>query len=141
MRAVAPGRVTGNPGSPANHTFVYPRSAADPPADRVRQSFRITADGFQSELGRVGGTTYVGRTSAGGEGTGIDCHGDGVVDASFDPSCRFVLQLDRGRIVAVEADRKVTATIRGKPLRLEPFVPVRLDRVAGARSATSHPVR
>ena len=131
VRAVVAGREKGNLGGfSANHTFIYPRSDSDPPADRVRQGFRTTADGFQSELGRVCGTTYVGRTSAGGEGTRIDCHGDGAVDASFAPSCRFVLQLDYGRIVAVEADRKVTAMIQGKSLRLEPFVPVRIGRVA-----------
>jgi hypothetical protein len=126
LRAVVDGSAGMPPAKRANHTFVYPRSAADPPADRVRQGFRITEDGFESELGGVRGTTYVGRTSAGGEGTSIDCCGNGTADASFDRSCRFVMQLDHGNIVAVEADRKVTATIRGKSLRLEPFLPVKI---------------
>ncbi len=119
---------------PANHTFVYPRSATDPPAERVRQGFRVTKDGFESELGSVRGTTYVGRTSAGGEGTRLDCNGHGTADASFDRSCRFIVQLDHGDIVAVEVDRKVSATIQGKSFQLEAFAPVRITRHATTKN-------
>ncbi len=118
VRAVTAGGV--------NHTFVYARNATDPPPERVQQGFRLTKDGFESELGTVRATTYVGRTSAGGEGASIACNRDGTADATFDPSCRFVLQLDGGKIVAVEVDRKVSATIRGKPFRLEALVPLRI---------------
>jgi len=66
----------------------------------------------------------VGRTSAGGEGGAIDCDGDGHADATFDPPCRFILQLREGKIVTVEADRKTTAQIAGRSISLEAYVPV-----------------
>jgi hypothetical protein len=107
-----------------NHTFVYPRSAGDPPAEQVRDSFRLAADGFESRLGTVHGTLYVGRTSAGGEGTSVDCDRDGTADATFSTHCQFILQLRDGKITAVEADRKVTASIEGKAMALEASQPV-----------------
>ena len=111
VRALASGGV--------NHTFVYPRSASDPPAEEVRGSFRLTADGFESLLGGVHGTLYVGRTAAGGEGMSVDCDRDGKPDATFTAPCQFVLQLRDGRITALEVDRKVTASIEGKTIALE----------------------
>ena len=116
VRALAPGGV--------NHTFVYPRSASDPPAEDVRGSFRLTADGFESLLGGVHGTLYVGRTAAGGEGMSVDCDRDGKPDATFTAPCQFVLQLRDGRITALEVDRKVTASIEGKTIALEASRPV-----------------
>jgi hypothetical protein len=110
-----------------HRTFVYLRSGSDPPAEAVRRSFRLTEDGFASDLGSVHGTLYVGRTSAGGEGRSIDCDGDGKPDATFDAVCRFILQLRQGKIVAVEADRKTFVQIRGKRIPLEAYVPVPAD--------------
>jgi hypothetical protein len=107
-----------------NRTFVYPRNPTDPTARKVQESFHLTDDGFASVLGSVHGTLYVGRTSAGGEGQSIDCHGDGKPDATFDTVCRFVLQLDAGKIVAVEADRKTVAEIAGRRWPLDAYVPV-----------------
>jgi hypothetical protein len=106
-----------------NYTFVYPRSAGDPTAEKILEHFHLTRDGFESDLGSVHGTLYTGRTSAGGEGQSIDCDGDGKIDASFDTRCRFVLQLDKGKIQAVEADRKTTVRIGGKQLQLDAYVP------------------
>jgi len=106
-----------------NDTFVYPRSPGDPTAESVLDGFRVTPDGFASALGSVHGTLYVGRTSAGGEGESIDCHGDGKAEARFDSRCRFVLQLSHGRILAAEADRKTALRIGGKVLQLEAYVP------------------
>jgi hypothetical protein len=104
-------------------TFVYPRNATDPAADVVRSEFRLSDDGFTcNPLARIRGNTYVGRTSAGGEGNAIDLDGDGKDDATFDAPCKFVLQLREGKIVAAEADRKVIATIAGKQITLERFV-------------------
>jgi len=78
-------------------------------------------------LGRVDGNLYVGATSAGGEGSSLDIDGDGSADVTFDQACKFVLQLDQGRITAVEADRAVTFTARaGAPVTLRAYVPVRL---------------
>ncbi len=109
-----------------NHTFVYPRSAGDPPAEQVQAGFRMTNDGFDCGLCSVHGTVYIGRTSAGGEGDSISLNRDGKPDATFDPACRFVLQLRKGRIIAVEADRKTKARIAGSSIALEPYVPVNL---------------
>jgi hypothetical protein len=109
-----------------NHTFIYPRGPRDPPADEVRSSFRLTDDGFVSRLGAVRGTLYTGRTSAGGEGSRVDCDGDGLADAVFSTPCGFVLQLQDGRVTAVETSRAVTAEIQGRTMALEPYRPVRL---------------
>jgi hypothetical protein len=109
-----------------NHTFIYPRGPRDPPAEAVRGSFRLTADGFKSLLGTVQGTLYVGRTSAGGVGTGVDGDGDRVPDATFSAPCGFVLQLRDGKIVAVETSRQVDAQVGGKTLALEAYRPVAL---------------
>jgi len=113
-----------------NHTFVYPRSPGDPSAEAVRASFRLTEDGYESDIGSVHGSLYVGRTSAGGEGLSIDCDGDGKPDATFDAVCRFVLQLNQGKILAVEADRKTTVRIGSKQIQLEAYQPATmpLDR-------------
>ncbi|HEY0708713.1 MAG TPA: hypothetical protein VGG33_18030, partial [Polyangia bacterium] len=109
-----------------NQTFVYPRNAGAPEAAAVRDSFMATANGFKTVLGRVEGSTYVGATSAGGESTSLDIDGDGTADVTFDQICKFVLQLDKGRILAVEADRAVSFK-RGAaaPVALKPYVPVR----------------
>ena len=104
-------------------TFVYPRSAADPPAGAVRASFRQTPQGFVSVLGRVAGNLYVGRTSAGGEGKGLDIDGDGRPEIAFSAVCGFVAQLEKGRVMAIEADREVRAVVEGRRLALAPFVP------------------
>jgi hypothetical protein len=111
-----------------NQTFVYPRNATDPSAEDIREHLRITPDGFESPLGSVHGTLYVGRTSAGGEGASIDCDGDGQPDAIFDPPCGFILQLDHGKITAVEADRETSARVGGKEIRLKAFTPVSLKQ-------------
>jgi hypothetical protein len=113
-------------GAAANSTFVYPRNAGAPTGVAVRDSFTTTPTGFGSVLGRVEGNTYVGATSAGGEAASLDIDGDGTADVSFDQICKFVLQLDAGRVIAVEADRAVGFTRgTGAPIALRPFVPVR----------------
>jgi hypothetical protein len=75
----------------------------------------------------VKGTLYVGRTSAGGEGKGIDLDNDGKNDVTFDQTRAFILQLKNGRPIAMEADRSVTAIIRGEKLKLAPFTPVTVN--------------
>jgi hypothetical protein len=110
-----------------NQIFVYPRTGSEPTATAVRDSFKITQDGFMSVLGRVGAKTYVGATSAGGEADGIDLDADGTADVKFDKVCRFVLQLSGGRVVAVETDRAVACTIQSRaPIALRAFSPVTL---------------
>lgn len=107
----------------ANRTFVYPRNNTDPSAERVRDSFRLTAGGFSSLLGRIDGDVYVGRTSAGGVGRGADLDADGRLDVMFDSVCGFILQLRRGRVVSVEVDRPVTAKIGGRVYPLAAHAP------------------
>ena len=113
-----------------NRTFIYPSSSGDPDAESVRASFQVTADGFRSVLGRVSGKTYAGRTSAGGFGTELDLDGDGKPDVRFSRECGFLLELDRGKVMAVEADRAVTAEIQGRRVSLKAHSPVIL-RAAG----------
>ena len=85
--------------SDTNTVFVYPRDADDPPAEVVRQSFKPAKDGFTSVLGRVTGNLYVGRTAAGGEGTGIDLDGDGEAnDRTSSLSARGAEAIGRGRL-------------------------------------------
>ncbi len=110
--------------SRSNITFIYPRSANDPPAEAVRASFRPSPQGFASVLGRVAGNLYVGRTSAGGEAKSLDIDGDGRPEVIFSAVCGFVAQLEKGRVTAIEADREVRAVVEGRRLTLAPFVPV-----------------
>ncbi|WP_111765558.1 discoidin domain-containing protein [Nakamurella deserti] len=112
------------PGATTAEVFVYPRSAGDPSAAEVRSSFTRSGDDFSTVVGRVRGTLYVGRTSAGGFGTDLDLDGDGTPDAHFDTACNFVLQLDGGTVTAVEADRPVTATVQGRRIALQAYVPL-----------------
>ncbi len=114
------------PGAATNEVFVYPRSEGDPSAADVRTSFRRTGDDFSTTLGRVSGTTYVGRTSAGGLGAELDLDGDGVPDVRFDAVCQFVLQLAAGTVIAVETDRAVTGTVQGRPVSLQAHTPLTL---------------
>ena len=110
-----------------SQTFVYPRSPGDPAGEKVRESFRLTPDGFESPLGSVRGTIYVGRTAAGGEGRSVDCSGDGKAVVTFDTICRFVLQLRRGKITAIETDRKTSAHVGDKIIHLDAYVPVNIN--------------
>ncbi len=110
-----------------NILFVYPRSATDPAAVKVRESFAVSNNGFESELGRVDGDLYIGRTSAGGVGDAIDLDGNGSKDVSFSESCGFVLQLSNNKVKAVETDKPVTMQYKGKSYKLEAFSPLILN--------------
>jgi hypothetical protein len=105
-------------------TFVYPRNASDSSATDVAKNLRINADGFELPIGSVHGNLYVGRTSAGGEGSSIDLNGDGQADATFATPCKFVLQLNAGKITEIEADRAVDVKIGDQTISLKPFEPV-----------------
>jgi len=104
--------------------FVYPRGAGDPDAEAIRASFKTAPQGFSTVLGRVAGNLYVGRTAAGGEGKSIDLTGDGHPDVTFSAPCGFILQLQEGRVTAVETDREVHGTVDGQRLELRPYEPV-----------------
>lgn len=108
-----------------NATFIYPRSAADPSAEAVRASYTHSGNGFSTLVGRVKGNMYIGRTSAGGEGTSIDLDNNGIAEATFSASCGFVMQLNKGAITKVETDRTVTVTINGQQvINLQAYTPV-----------------
>jgi hypothetical protein len=121
-----PIRVTDSGDAPVQ-TFVYPRSPGDPSAENVRASFTRNGDDFSSLVGRVKGSLYVGGTSAGGRGAGIDLDNNGTDDVTFSQSCNFILQLSSGAVIAVETDSTVTATIAGRTLNLLPYSPVTLN--------------
>ncbi len=116
IRVVAPGAV--------NRTLVYPRRAADPEAEAVRRSFTATKDGFRTVLATVSGTTYVGRTAAGGFADAIALNGDARPDIRFSRPCGFLIQLSAGKPVAAETDREVAAVIQGHRIVLKPYTPV-----------------
>ncbi len=119
VRATAGGR--------AVTIFVYPRSAADPPVNAVQESLRLSGTDFESVLGRVKGSVYVGRTAAGGYGDRIDLDADGEPDATFDKTCGFILQLNQGVVAAIEADRDVTMKMRGRVYKLLAHQPRRMS--------------
>ena len=101
-------------------TFIYPHGAGQPDAAAVLSRFQITPGGFSSPLGRVIGNLYAGQTAAGGEGEGIDLGEDEI---TFSHRCRFFLQLNNGKVTAVEVDRPVTAAIQGRTLSLTAYTP------------------
>jgi hypothetical protein len=106
-----------------NDTFVYPRNGTDPSAPTVRDSFAVTGDGYDSSIGAVHGTLYVGRTSAGGYGDRIDVNGDGQPDVTLSAKCDFTIQLSGGVITAIETDAPVTATVNGTAYSLAAYTP------------------
>ncbi|GAA4430527.1 hypothetical protein GCM10023188_17260 [Pontibacter saemangeumensis] len=113
-------------GASTNATFIYPRSPGDPTAEAVRKSYVSSTDGFSTLVGSVAGNTYIGRTSAGGEGKAIDLNGDSFPDAIFSANCGFVLQLRNGSVFRAEANMAVTAFIQGQTVQLEPYTPVNI---------------
>ena len=115
-------------GEDTNRTFVYPSSTGDPTAGSVRGSLQLTTDGFRSVLGRVYGTLYVGRTSAGGVGSEIDLDGDGKPDARFSRPCGFVMQVRATEVIAIETDRSVTAEVQGHRMVLKAHSPLSLTK-------------
>ena len=105
-------------GASVSRTFVYPRSAADPPGEEVLKSWKMTEHGFSSVLGTAEKTIYTGRTAAGGRGTGVTLKG-----VTFSGECDFVAQIEGGEVSAVESDRAVTARIGNRTVQLQPFTP------------------
>lgn len=113
-----------NPKGDLIHTFVYPRTATEPTAQEVRDTFVLKAQGFSSVLGKVEGTLYTGRTSAGGYGDRIDLNGDDIPEVVLSQPCGFMVQHDKGRITAIETDRDVNAEINGATYEITVYTPV-----------------
>lgn len=112
---------------PETRTYIYPHTADQPAGDKVRRSFKMKTSGFRSELGTVDANVYVGSTIAGGEGKSVKIGGRAQPDVTFSESCGFLLQLDKGRVIAVETDRQVIARIQGSSVTLAPFRPVAIN--------------
>ncbi|MEZ5042454.1 MAG: hypothetical protein R2828_21315 [Saprospiraceae bacterium] len=104
--------------------FIYPKSREDVDARAVLESFALTANGFSSLLGKVDGTLYIGRHSAGGYGAFLDVNQDGQAELSFERACGFIAQLKDGKITAVETDAEVAMTWNGRTIMMKAFVPV-----------------
>ncbi len=116
-------------GEPVSRTFVYPHSPGDPSAEEVRRTWKSTAEGFTSALGRLSRNVWTGRTSAGGVGDQLDLNGDGKPEVRFGASCGFIARIDHGAITELETDRDVSAVVSGKTIRLRAWTPfgLRID--------------
>ncbi len=106
-----------------SRTFIYPHNNDQPSEDEVLTSFKVTPAGFHSALGRVEGDVYIGRTVAGGIARQLGFSAQSSHDVRFSQECGFLLQLNGGRVVAIEVDRPVHATIQGKEYDLNPYTP------------------
>jgi hypothetical protein len=111
-------------GTASNITFIYPRSLDDPTSESVWKSYTGSEQDFSTLLGKVKGTVYVGRTSAGGVGSAVDIDGDGKPEATFNSTTGFLMQLAVGEIIKIETDRAVTGTIYGKTVSLQAYTPL-----------------
>ena len=107
--------------------FVYPKTKNDPEALNVKESFLISEDGFSSVLGRVEGTMYIGRHSAGGYGRSLDLDEDGNDELFFNKPCGFIAQLRGQKITALESDTDITLILYGKSIVLKAFQPYLVD--------------
>ena len=104
--------------------FVYPKSGSAPDAQKVKESFLLTEDGFSSLLGKVEGTIYVGEKMAGGFGDSLDIDNDGKAEITLGTQCGFIVQLVNGKIAKVETDTATTATLNGKVIDLKAYEPM-----------------
>ena len=106
-----------------NRTFVYPHNASQPATDSVQASFRRTSSGFTSDLGAVDGDIYIGRTVAGGFGSGLTLPSG--VHLNFNRPSGFLVQIHNRVPTAIETDRNVTLTFKGRTLALVAHSPKR----------------
>src|SRR4029453_7307412 len=126
--------------------FIFPRNPKVPSPEAVRTRVVRNGDDFVSVLGRVQGTLYVGRTSAGGVGSSIHLDGNGTPGVTFSARCGFVLQLRQGKVLAIEADAAVTAQVQGRTVPLSPSTPVSfaaplpVSRVTASSAQSQNPI-
>ncbi len=109
-----------------NTVFVYPRTTSDPEVKLVKESFQLQHEGFSSILGSVQGNIYISPSAAGGEGKEIDFNQDGKADVTFNKPCKFILQLENDKVIAVEVDRPVTMQMDNGLFSLEAYKPLKL---------------
>ncbi len=108
--------------------FVYPRNPHDPSADEVQRSLRLTSSGFSSVLGTLDGSVYRNRFAVGGHASSADLDGDGQAEIDLDEAAGFMVQMERGAVRHIEADRAVSARVKGRRIVLKPFTPLELKR-------------
>jgi len=120
-----------------NRTFVYPHNASQPATDSVQASFRRTSSGFTSDLGAVDGDIYIGRTVAGGFGSGLTLPSG--VHLNFNRPSGFLVQIHNRVPTAIETDRSVTLTFNGRILALVAHSPERLKSQQPPHRATGIP--
>jgi hypothetical protein len=105
------------------HVFIYPRTPADLPADRIRDSFQLTPTGFSSDLATITDTFYAGRTAAGGESDHLD-----KPTVTFTKACGFLVQFTNDRITSIEADRPTQATLHNSTVNLSAFTATQIPQ-------------
>lgn len=103
--------------------FVYPKSASNPDALRVKESFSLSEDGFSSILGKVAGTMYIGKKMAGGYGNSLDVDQDGQPELTLSEPCGFVTQLVNGKVSKIETDSDVIMVLNGRSIALKAYKP------------------
>jgi hypothetical protein len=103
--------------------LIYPRSPGDPSPEAVRDSFVRSGDGFETVLGTVSGTTYRGRTAAGGYAAAFDIDGDHRPDAEFSEFTGAVVKHEQGSIIRVETDRTIEGRVDGILHAFEAYTP------------------
>ncbi|MEX2514364.1 MAG: hypothetical protein WD398_15780 [Cyclobacteriaceae bacterium] len=104
--------------------LVYPKSPEDIEASALLSSFQWTKEGFSTALNKVGENYYLGPSSAGGEGTGMDLDGNGEEDVQFNLSCQFIFRMEGNKITWAEADQTVMMEYAGKKYVLPASQPV-----------------
>lgn len=114
-------------------TFVYLGKAGLTPA-ALKSSLRSTSTGYTSAAGTVDGTLYSGPTSAGGYGSSIKLTSGET--ATFSSACNFVMQVNKGTITAMEADRAVTVVIGGNSYSLGAYTAVPVSAAAGGSAVS-----
>ncbi|SDM93020.1 hypothetical protein [Kriegella aquimaris] len=106
--------------------FVYPKSMDAPNAVEVKKSFLLTENGFSSLLGEVEGTLYVGKKTAGGYGQSLDIDQDGTSELVLKKECGFVAQLENDKIITIETDSDVIASVNNKTFELMAYQPMNI---------------
>jgi hypothetical protein len=109
----------------ASTVFIYPRNAGDAPAAEVRESLRVTPEGFFTSVVVVRGNLATGRNYLGGRARSLDLNRDGLPDLEFSEETGFMARHEAGRIVELETDRPVEIRMGTRTVRLGPHEPER----------------
>lgn len=106
-------------------TFIYPSKAGEYSAAHLLNSMQVAdSERFSSVLSTVADDTFNGTYACGGSGSSADFDRDGTAELTFSVPCQFIAKHADGDLIALEADRPVTAQYRGQNLQLtsEPLI-------------------